>query len=85
MWETVNLLDQVILETMKEKTLLFRCLMTLLQAWHDNYDQPAMKNVSNRFFEHEITNLMKSSHAEGMIINVINDLRQLVILNLSED
>ena len=85
MWETINLLDQLTIETMKEKTLLVRCLMTLLTAWHDNYEQPAMKNVSNRFFENEIKNVIQLSQAEGKIIDVINNLRQLVLLNLSGD
>lgn len=77
LWETINLLDQVTIEAMKEKTSLVRCLLTLLTAWHNNYDQPAMKNVSDRFFKHEITNVIKSSHADDAIMNVINNLRQL--------
>ena len=30
LWKGINLLDQLYIESMKEKTLLFKCIMTLL-------------------------------------------------------
>jgi len=79
--QSINTLDQLIINSMMKKTLLVKCILTLLTAWHENYDQPAMLNVSNRFSDHEITTFMKTSKkADLAISDVINNLRQLVML-----
>ena len=83
-WETINLLDQLSIEAMKEKTLTISCLTTLFKVWCDNYDQPAMRNVSTKWIEQEFANELKSSHAETSIIDVINNLRQLVLLSVAD-
>ena len=85
LWDTVNLLDQLFIESMKEKALLFNCLLSLFTAWHQYYDQPVMKNVSNRFFEQEINGIIKSNHADNVIMKAIDDLRMLVIVSLIDN
>ena len=72
-WKSINLLDQLFIESLKEKALLVECLMFLLSTWHENYDQPAMKSASDRFFENDIANMVKSFHAGSLIAGAIND------------
>lgn len=79
-WEAINLLDQLYIELVKEKMLSLSCLVTLINAWHENYDQPTMIVASNAFFEQDFSIVLESNHAELAMMNVINNLRQLVIM-----
>jgi hypothetical protein len=81
-WEAINLLDQLYIESVKEKMLTLSCLVTLINTWHENYDQPSMVVASNTFFDQDFANVLKSSHAELAMMGVINDLRRLVILGV---
>lgn len=81
-WEAINLLDQLYIESVKEKMLSLSCLVTLINAWHENYDQPSMIVASNAFFEQDFSTVLKSSHAELAMMSVINNLRQLAIMGV---
>lgn len=85
LWKSINFLDRLFIESMKEKSVLVKSLMILLSAWHEYHDQPAIKDASERFFEEYITYVIKSSRAEELIMKATDDLRQLVLLDILED